>query len=101
MKHVIVRGRSVQLLGTGTDLKPAPVQATRGSLVVSVHDNSEISSVFVARIAGESWEGLGTDPVSALASLAENIWASGYAGSKTDIPSLMRSIDKEFERGSD
>ena len=92
-KHVIVRGQIVDVVQSGKDTIAAPMEATRGSLVISFEPDGEL---FVARIAGETWEGRRREPVSAIAALVESIWTDGYADEYADLPSLMRHIQEEI-----
>lgn len=92
MKHVIVRGRPVGLNPEG---RPAGIEVARGSLVVSFRDGPALTS-FCARLAGEAWEGLGSDPITAILALSKDILSHGVSDYPASLPTLMCAMQEEI-----
>ncbi len=104
MKHVIVRGQAVKVLGTGKNLSAAGIEVPRGSLVVRFETVTETINrpnragrlPFVASIVGEPWLAYGADPIEALLNLSTEIMKTGSSDNPVGMPGWMRFIREEI-----
>ncbi len=70
-KHILIRGKSVPVLQTGDfSFQAEKVGISRGAITIELAPGG---LKFIAKIAGEDWEGRGDDPQHALTELSKQV----------------------------
>lgn len=104
MKHVLVRGKPVEVVKQESGrFRAAEIKVPRGSMVVTFDTPDVIMRrridsplPFVAKIIGEAWRGYGNDPIEAIQMLATEIMKDGGSNYSMGLPDVMRSIREEI-----